>query len=285
MKKFKFLDAIYYAIAARSASQADARRMAKAQVLVQARAARAFVIIQKIRAFRKDARLEQTRRDCAAVPSVVRWSVKGNPVCMQERRKNVFQSFCNAFFVKYPSFYKINRKFSAIDFPVISVEKENGGRYSSRRTYNKAIYKFNIMLPVKYIYSKPNILEFNENVYWYISKKVVKNCLAYKCLVMNKTSFLPEYKYIVNRNGIFYTGKTLKEAVKRAFSSATLTLNSRISRSKYAYITGACKAGIEKFCVSHGLEEVKTVTVRELLSIMDGTEFGYGKFKNAIVEG
>lgn len=50
MKKFKFLDAAYYAIASRPTSQADAKRKAKTLGLVQAHAARAYAVLQKIRA-------------------------------------------------------------------------------------------------------------------------------------------------------------------------------------------------------------------------------------------
>lgn len=286
MKKFKFLDAVYYAIAARSESQADARRKAKDKGFIQARAARAFVIIQKIRDFKKHEKAEQKKRDCQRISPVVRGAVNGNPLSMQERRRFIRLQFCEAFFTKFPSFHDIKVSFSQdINFPSVSVYKTNLCRYSSRRTYNKIKYNFNIVLPKNYLYNEPRIIVHSGQAFWYVSKKIVKNCIAYKCITMNKTSFLPKYKYIVNRNGIFYTGKTLKDAVKRAFSSATLTLNSKISRSKYALITGACKPGIEKFCYDHNLENAKTVTVRELLSIMNGTEFGYEKFKNTIIGG
>ena len=159
MKKFKFLDAAYYAIASRSASQADARRKAKTLGLVQARAARAFAVIQKIRAFRKDARLEQTRRDCQRIPDVTRWAVNGNPLSMQERRRFIRLQFCGAFFTKFPSFHDINVSFSDVQFPGISVKKENLGRYSTHCSYNKIKYTFDIVLPKKYLYDKPRIIE------------------------------------------------------------------------------------------------------------------------------
>lgn len=282
MKKFKFLDAVYYSIAARSVSQADAKRNAKAQCLVQAHAARAYVVLQKIRAFRKGARLEQTQRDCTAVPSVVRWSVKGNPISMQKRHIFISDKFRQAFFSKLPSFHDIKVSFSHdINFPSVSVYKTSLGRYSSRCAYNKIKYNFNIVLPKNYLYDKPRIIEHSGQTFWYVSKKLVKNCLAYKCLAMNKSDFSPRYVYVVERNGATYIGKTLRDAMKRALNSVTLTFKSFISRSMYATITGACGTGITQFCEKHNITK-RRIKVSELLEIMDGTEYGYQKFIGVI---
>ena len=281
MKNFKFLSFECYAIAARSASQADAKRKAKNHGLVQAHAARAYVVLQKIHDFKKHVSMEQTRRDCRRIPDVVRWAVKGNPLSMQERRRFIRLQFCGAFFTRFPSFHDINVSFSDVQFPGISVKKENLGRYSTHCSYNKIKYNFDIVLPKKYLYDSPHILEHSGQALWYVSKKIVKNCLAYKCLTMNKRDFSPRYVYIVKRNGATYMGKTLRDAMKRALNSVTLTFNSFISRSMYATITGACNTGIAQFCEMHNITK-KRIKVLELLEIMDGTEYGYHKFIGAI---
>lgn len=97
--------------------------------------------------------------------------------------------------------------------------------------------------------------------------------------------------WIAQANGASYHAEDFKDAYRglqrklkrlgRA-ESVKLTLDSKITRSMYRNLTGACCLGVKQFCEDHGLENRKSITVRELLSIMPEGTFGKSALLKAV---
>ena len=97
--------------------------------------------------------------------------------------------------------------------------------------------------------------------------------------------------WIAQANGASYHAEDFKDAYRglqrklkrlgRA-ESVKLTLDSKITRAKYRNLTGACCLGVKQFCEDHGLENRKSITVRELLSIMPDGTFGKAALLKAV---
>lgn len=97
--------------------------------------------------------------------------------------------------------------------------------------------------------------------------------------------------WIAQANGTSYHAEDFKEAYRglqrklkrlgRA-ESGELTLDSKITRAMYRNLTGACCLGVKQFCEDHGLENRKSITVRELLNIMPEGTFGKSVLQKAV---
>ena len=97
--------------------------------------------------------------------------------------------------------------------------------------------------------------------------------------------------WIARANGASYHAETFKDAyrglqrkLKRLGRSESieLTLDSKITRAMYRNLTGACCLGVKQFCEDHGLENRKSITVRELLAIMPEGTFGKTVLQKAV---
>ena len=99
--------------------------------------------------------------------------------------------------------------------------------------------------------------------------------------------------WIAQANGASYHAEDFKDAYRglqrklkrlgRA-ESVKLTLDSKITRAMYRNLTGACCLGVKQFCEDHGLENRKSITVRELLEIMPEGTFGKTVLQKAVQE-
>ena len=97
--------------------------------------------------------------------------------------------------------------------------------------------------------------------------------------------------WIAQANGASYHAEDFKDAYRglqrklkrlgRA-ESVKLTLDSKITRAMYRNLTGACCLGVKQFCEDHGLENRKSITVRELLAIMPDGTFGKAALLKAV---
>ena len=97
--------------------------------------------------------------------------------------------------------------------------------------------------------------------------------------------------WIAQANGASYHAEDFKDAYRglqrklkrigRA-ESVKLTLDSKITRAMYRNLTGACCLGVKQFCEDHGLENRRSITVRELLSIMPEGTFGKTVLQKAV---
>ena len=97
--------------------------------------------------------------------------------------------------------------------------------------------------------------------------------------------------WIAQANGASYHAEDFKDAyrglqrkLKRLgmAESVKLTLDSKITRAMYRNFTGACCLGVKQFCEDHGLENRKSITVRELLAIMPEGTFGKTVLQKAV---
>lgn len=97
--------------------------------------------------------------------------------------------------------------------------------------------------------------------------------------------------WIAQANGASYHAEDFKDAyrglqrkLKRLGRSdfGKLTMASKITRDMYRNLTGACRLGVKQFCEDHGLENRKSITVRELLDIMPEGTFGKTVLQKAV---
>jgi hypothetical protein len=121
-----------------------------------------------------------------------------------------------------------------------------------------------------------------------LSKKKFNNIifLHTRSAKFNKYKKFDIVKYYIVYDGsiAYHSEKSVKHAFagyqrkmkKIAFEQTGLTLDTEITRSIYAKITGACKAGIEEFCIKNGLENKKKMKLSELLPFIKN-EYGYEK--------
>ena len=98
--------------------------------------------------------------------------------------------------------------------------------------------------------------------------------------------------YIIKQDNVYAHGKSIKEAredllfkiaKKDSGIYKNLSLSSKISKEEaivcYRIITGACRAGVQNFIDSNNLNNVKTISIEEIIN-MTNSSFGGEKFKN-----
>jgi hypothetical protein len=60
-----------------------------------------------------------------------------------------------------------------------------------------------------------------------------------------------------------------------------ITMDTSVTRTMYREITGACAEGVKDFCERYGLENKRSIKVRDLLPLLKG-EYGEESFLNSI---
>lgn len=95
-----------------------------------------------------------------------------------------------------------------------------------------------------------------------------------------------------NGSGTAAHGETEREALKalerktkaEERKNRTITLDTVITAADYRRITGACKPGTDAFRFRHGLPENARMTVGELLTILQPSDYGYRKIHEIVGE-
>jgi len=121
-----------------------------------------------------------------------------------------------------------------------------------------------------------------------LSKKKFSNItfLHTRSAKLNKHKKFDIVNYYIVYDGsyAYHSEKSIKHAfagyqrkIKTLVIKETgLTLDTEITRTLYAKLTGACKAGIKEFCIKNGLENKKKMKLSELLPFIKN-EYGYEK--------
>jgi hypothetical protein len=121
----------------------------------------------------------------------------------------------------------------------------------------------------------------------YISKRTSGRTIIWKVQICGKT----ESSYVIEKDGVYSHGKTLKEAKASLIFKVTdrdtskyesWNLDTRVSAAdaigSYRAITGACEFGVRNFCERHSIDLNKKFSPREIIQITDG-EYGNQQYR------
>jgi hypothetical protein len=132
----------------------------------------------------------------------------------------------------------------------------------------------------------------------------LKPFLSYKIYKVKTGSFGRSFAswnfedcYVASNGETHYHARSIKQAVKgldrkilgisKKLDNANqkINLDSKITRSKYQALTGACSEGIRQFLKENDLDNKKTITLRELLPILeDKKAFGLNKLQELLAQ-
>ena len=110
------------------------------------------------------------------------------------------------------------------------------------------------------------------------------------CYDKSKNVYLKK-QYIAICSEFAYHADTAKKAVsgiqrkmKKALElSEPITLETKITRKRYAELTGACMAGIIDFCNRHGLSDKKSIKLLDLMPVLENNNaFGINAIRKML---
>ena len=168
-----------------------------------------------------------------------------------------------------------------------------GGRFSS---YRKLAWTINVTIPHDFMKRPIRVREIDGIPCFVLQKRTLTDGVTmYRANTVRpvRTEGFVGFEpcWIAQANGASYHAEDFKDAywglqrkLKRLgrAESVKLTLDSKITRAMYRNLTGACCLGVKQFCEDHGLENRKSITVRELLSIMPDGTFGKAALLKAV---
>lgn len=168
-----------------------------------------------------------------------------------------------------------------------------GGRFSS---YPKLAWTINVTIPHDFMQRPIRVREIDGIPCLVLQKRTLPDGVTmYRANIIRpvRTEGFVRFEpcWIAQANGTSYHAEDFKDAygglqrkLKRLgrAESVKLTLDSKITRAMYRNLTGACCLGVKQFCEDHGLENRKSITVRELLDIMPEGTFGKSVLQKAV---
>lgn len=103
------------------------------------------------------------------------------------------------------------------------------------------------------------------------------------------TGFEVSKTFLAKKDNIFYHADSVKEAItgiakkikSQKIKNEPLTLNTLMTKNKYAQITGACTKGIKYFCELNELTNKKSMRLGDLLPLIKGY-YGYKTIKSLL---
>ena len=170
-----------------------------------------------------------------------------------------------------------------------------GGRFSS---YPKLAWTINVTIPHDFMQRPIRVREIDGIPCLVLQQRTLPdgvNMVRANIIRPVRTEGFVGFEpcWIAQANGASYHAEDFKDAYRglqrklkrlgRA-ESVKLTLDSKITRAMYRNLTGACCLGVKQFCEDHGLENRKSITVRELLEIMPEGTFGKTVLQKAVQE-
>ena len=168
-----------------------------------------------------------------------------------------------------------------------------GGAY---RHYRKLSWTINITVPHNFMQRPIRVREIDGIPCLVLQNRALSDgvsMIRVNIIRPVRTEGLVKFEpcWIAQANGASYHAEDFKDAYRglqrklkrlgRA-EAVKLTLDSKITRSMYRNLTGACCLGVKQFCEDHGLENKKRITVRELLDIMPKGTFGKNVLQKAV---
>lgn len=280
-------------IAAAAGTLTEAKRSAKAQGLSQAETARQY---KRISERREEKRTFQRilLRKAWLNPKI---TMHDNINCRNFRSRAMFRVVDQRLmpFLWYPANYQIEiSEGKALSVEYTSTDCGHyGGRFSS---YRKLAWTINVTIPHDFMQRPIRVREIDGIPCLVLQKRTMPDGVTvFRANIIRpvRTEGFVGFEpcWIAQANGASYHAEDFKDAyrglqrkLKRLGRSESieLTLDSKITRAMYRNLTGACCLGVKQFCEDHGLENRKSITVRELLAIMPEDTFGKSVLQKAV---
>ena len=283
-------------IAAAAETLTEAKRNAKAQGLSQAETARQYKRISERREEKRKSQFILRRKAASKLPKIV---MHDNISRRNFRHRAMLHTVKNQLmpFLWYPANYQI--EISEGEALCVEYVSRCGGYYAGNFShYQKLSWTINITVPHDFMKSPIRVREIDGIPCLVLQKRTLPDGVTmYRANIIRpvRTEGLVGFEpcWIAQANGASYHAEDFKDAYRglqrklkrlgRA-ESVKLTLDSKITRAMYRNLTGACCLGVKQFCEDHGLENRKSITVRELLSIMPEGTFGKAALLKAVQE-
>lgn len=281
-------------IAAAAETLTEAKRNAKARGLSQAETARQYKRISERREEKRAFQRILRRKAASKLPKIV---MHDNISRRNFRRRAMLHTAKNQLmpFLWYQANYQIEiSEGKALSIEYVSrYDGHYGGRFSS---YPKLAWTIDITIPHDFMLRPIRVREIDGIPCLVLQKRTLPDGVAmYRANIVRpvRTEGFVGFEpcWIAQANGASYHAEDFKDAYRglqrklkrlgRA-ESVKLTLDSKITRALYRNLTGACCLGVKQFCEDHGLENRKSITVRELLDIMPEGTFGKTVLQKAV---
>jgi hypothetical protein len=160
--------------------------------------------------------------------------------------------------------------------------------------YYSRSYNFPKVTTIAYL-KIPKIVSLKDLVYdgivtLKIHSRSIKNgitLLDATILSSVKRDFCEKRVKIVVKGNYSYHAETYSEAigglfdkiqktVKSYFHKNFITLESEITRNLYSELTGACRFGVNEFCIKNNLQDKKSIKLKDLLPLLEESNaYGY----------
>ena len=281
-------------IAAVAETLTEAKRNAKAQGLSQAETARQYKRISERREEKRKFQFILRRKAASKLPKIT----MHDNINRRNFKDRAARRVVNSRIMPYlwePADYQL--KIS--EGKALSVEYTSkdcghyGGRFSS---YPKLAWTISVTVPKDFMQRPIRVREIDGIPCLVLQKRTLPDGVTmYRANIVRpvRTEGFVGFDpcWIAQASGASYHAEDFKDAyrglqrkLKRLGRSdfGKLTLDSKITRAMYRNLTGACCLGVKQFCEDHGLENRKSITVRELLDIMPEGTFGKTVLQKAV---
>lgn len=281
-------------IAAAAENLTEAKRNAKAQGLNQAETSRQYKRISELREEKHTFQSILRRKAASKLPKIV---MHDDINRRNFRRRALLHTAKNQLmpFLWRPADYQL--KISEGGSLCIEYVSQCGGYYGGNFShYRKLSWTINVTIPHDFMQRPIRVREIDGIPCLVLQKRTMPDGVTmYRANIVRsvRTEGFVRFEpcWIAQVNGASYHAEDFKDAyrglqrkLKRMGreESGKLTLDSKITRAMYRNLTGACCLGVKKFCEDHGLENRKSITVRELLAIMPEGTFGKSSLLKAV---
>ena len=281
-------------IAAAAETLTEAKRNAKAQGLSQAETARQYKRISERREEKRTFQRILRRKAASKLPKIT----MHDNINRRNFRRRAMLRVVNSRIMPYlwePADYEsvITEGGSLCIEYVSRYDGHYGGRFSS---YPKLAWTINVTIPNDFMQHPIRVREIDGIPCLVLQQRTLPDgATMYRANIVRpvRTEGFVGFEpcWIAQANGASYHAEDFKDAYRglqrklkrlgRA-ESIKLTLDSKITRAMYRNLTGACCLGVKQFCEDHGLENRRSITVRELLSIMPEGTFGKAALLKAV---
>jgi hypothetical protein len=179
------------------------------------------------------------------------------------------------------------------DFSYFVGSELNWNGYAKSCRYPKKEYHVHITIPNGHSIPKIEKTYFDGIPNWHCQKiRSIGNTAIYRVVILSeKKGFEKNFQwlFVAESKNFSYHAKTisksirgLKRKIKHNEKLYNLSLDTSITKSDYAKLTGACPAGINQFCNKHGLTG-SSITIRELLPLLEQDKaYGLPKIKKML---
>lgn len=281
-------------IAAAAETLTEAKRNAKAQGLSQAETARQYKRISERREEKRAFQAILRRKAASKLPKITMHDNISRSDFKERAARRVVNSQIMPYLWEPADYESVITGGESLCIEYVS---QCGGYYGGNFShYPKLAWTINVTIPHDFMQHPIRVREIDGIPCLVLQKRTLPDGVT-----MYRTNIIRTVRtegfvwfdpcWIAQANGASYHAEDFKDAYRglqrklkrlgRA-ESVKLTLDSKITRSMYRNLTGACCLGVKQFCEDHGLENKKRITVRELLDIMPEGTFGKTVLQKAV---